>query len=76
MFCEEEIAFKVMFSRGLLRRKNKKIKMFNFLLAIGVGILILYASFSQHHVGEVAQLVEQRTENSRVVGSIPTLATI
>ena len=26
--------------------------------------------------GEVAQLVEQRTENSRVVGSIPTLATI
>ncbi len=26
--------------------------------------------------GEIAQLVEQRTENSRVVGSIPTLATI
>jgi hypothetical protein len=26
--------------------------------------------------GEVAQLVEQRTENPRVVGSIPTLATI
>lgn len=26
--------------------------------------------------GEVAQSVEQRTENSRVVGSIPTLATI
>ena len=25
--------------------------------------------------GEVAQLVEQRTENSRVVGSTPTLAT-
>jgi hypothetical protein len=26
--------------------------------------------------GVVAQLVEQRTENPRVVGSIPTLATI
>ena len=26
--------------------------------------------------GEIAQLVEQRTENPRVVGSIPTLATI
>ena len=26
--------------------------------------------------GQVAQLVEQRTENPRVVGSIPTLATI
>jgi hypothetical protein len=26
--------------------------------------------------GKVAQLVEQRTENPRVVGSIPTLATI
>ncbi len=25
--------------------------------------------------GKVAQLVEQRTENPRVVGSIPTLAT-
>ncbi len=25
--------------------------------------------------GEIAQLVEQRTENPRVVGSIPTLAT-
>ena len=26
--------------------------------------------------GQIAQLVEQRTENPRVVGSIPTLATI
>ena len=26
--------------------------------------------------GEVAQLVEQRTENPRVIGSIPILATI
>ena len=26
--------------------------------------------------GEIAQLVEQRTENPRVVGSIPTLATL
>ena len=34
------------------------------------------ASFSDTLSGEVAQLVEQRTENSRVVGSIPTLATI
>ena len=29
-----------------------------------------------HIFGEVAQLVEQRTENSRVAGSIPALATI
>jgi hypothetical protein len=28
------------------------------------------------HRGQIAQLVEQRTENPRVVGSIPTLATI
>ncbi len=30
----------------------------------------------QPKIGEIAQLVEQRTENSRVVGSTPTLATI
>ncbi len=34
-------------------------------------------SFGGHsNGGQVAQLVEQRTENPRVVGSIPTLATI
>ena len=33
-------------------------------------------SFAQRaEFGQVAQLVEQRTENPRVVGSIPTLAT-
>ena len=37
----------------------------------GFGILLAFDA-----TGEVAQLVEQRTENSRVVGSIPTLATI
>ena len=37
--------------------------------------LLYFYTFSPH-VGVVAQLVEQRTENSRVVGSIPTLATI
>ena len=31
---------------------------------------------SKHICGEVAQLVEQRTENPRVIGSIPILATI
>ncbi len=31
--------------------------------------------FHHENLGEVAQLVEQRTENSRVVGSTPTLAT-
>ena len=38
------------------------------------GFYIALPFFGPH--GEVAQLVEQRTENPRVVGSIPTLATI
>ena len=33
-------------------------------------------AFCAHHWGQVAQLVEQRTENPRVGGSIPPLATI
>ncbi len=40
------------------------------ILRSGFGIL-----YALDLTGEVAQLVEQRTENSRVVGSIPTLAT-
>ena len=29
-----------------------------------------------HFYAQIAQLVEQRTENPRVVGSIPTLGTV
>ena len=50
--------------------KTKLPKDFACILYLGFGIL-----YALDLPGEVAQLVEQRTENSRVVGSIPTLAT-
>ena len=47
---------------------------------LGVAILkLLYAPRETHsiqHRGQVAQLVEHRTENAGVAGSIPALATI
>ena len=49
---------------------SKLPKDFACILYLGFGIL-----YALDLPGEVAQLVEQRTENSRVVGSIPTLAT-
>ena len=35
-----------------------------------------FSEATRTHLGQVAQLVEQRTENPRVGGSIPSLATI
>ena len=51
-------------------RFNGRQKDFACIPYLGFGIL-----YALDLPGEVAQLVEQRTENSRVVGSIPTLAT-
>ena len=39
-------------------------------------IAVVGAALSRDRLGQVAQLVEQRTENPRVGGSIPPLATI
>ena len=49
--------------------KNKKTQFFaHFLLPFSKNVVLLQA---QNNGGTVAQLVEQRTENPRVTGSIP-----
>ena len=51
---------------GLLKAQNKNTKNFNFFLTKASLFAIISLAFAS-----VAQLVEQRTENPRVAGSIP-----
>ena len=65
----------------LLLKKECKLtlKKYFFDIDLGVLIVIIYThSFETTKVtsGEIAQLVEQGTENPRVGGPIPSLATI
>ena len=53
-------------------RKRKRLIFLCSLTRAGRACLIR----GSHRDGQVAQLVEQRTENPRVGGSIPSLATI
>ena len=52
-------------------KKNKKIKKKACILFLGV---LLFHSVQETRA-QIAQLVEQRTENPRVTGSIPVLGT-